>query len=262
MPDMDRGVGTILHRARDRRKIELTEVEGATRIRLRYLSAIENEEWDVLPGGVYTRGFIRTYASFLGLDGERLVEDYRASVERWHRTPGDQARGTESSGGGGRGSGRLRLPLAILVVLAVIAVAVIAVVAIPDGDGGKLGSSPGSSSQRRAQGAKQATPEPKAPPPASEPGVSVRLTASAEVWVCVLNANGKALVDGQILQAGAEEGPFRSGSFTVSFGNGEVEMKIDGREAEIPATSSPVGYAIDTSGALSELKEAERPTCA
>ncbi len=259
---MDRGVGTILHRARDRRQIELAEVEAATRIRLRYLSAIENEEWDVLPGGVYTRGFIRTYASFLGLDGERLVEDYRTSVERWHRTPAEQGRGGDPSAGGGGGSGSLRVPLVALVVLAVVAVAVIAVVAIPGGGGGEGGGSRGSSSQRQTQGAEQTTAEPKASLPANKPGVSVRLTASAEVWVCVLNAHGKALVDGQILQAGAEEGPFRSGSFTVSFGNGEVEMKIDGREAEIPATSSPVGYAIDTSGELSELEEAERPTCA
>jgi cytoskeleton protein RodZ len=262
MPGMDRGVGTFLHQARNRRQIELSEVEAATRIRLRYLSAIENEEWDVLPGGVYTRGFIRTYASFLGLDGERLVEDYRASVERWHRAPGEQARGADSPAGGLTGSGRLRLPLTALVVLAVIALAVVAVVAIPGG-GGEGGGSSSSSSQRRSQGAKQTATAPKASPTTSgRPGVSVRLTASAEVWVCVLNAQGKALVDGQILQAGAEEGPFHSGSFTVSFGNGEVEMRIDGREAEIPATSSPVGYAIGTSGQLSELEEAERPTCA
>src|SRR3954463_6639336 len=78
---MDGGVGTILREARSRRKVELSEVEAATRIRLRYLKAIEAEEWDVLPGGVYTRGFIRTYANFLGLDGDRLVDDYRASVE-------------------------------------------------------------------------------------------------------------------------------------------------------------------------------------
>ena len=77
----------------------------------------------------------------------------------------------------------------------------------------------------------------------------------------MLDAAGKALVDGQILEAGAEEGPFRSGSFTVSFGNGEVSMLIDGREAEIPATSSPIGYAIDSSGSLTELGETERPTC-
>jgi hypothetical protein len=156
----------------------------------------------------------------------------------------------------------LRLPLVALVVVAVVAIAVIAVVAIPDGGGGKGGGSSESSPQRQARGAEQTTSEPKASLPVGRPGVSMRLTASAEVWVCVLNAHGKALVDGQILQAGVEEGPFRSGSFTVSFGNGEVEMKIDGREAEIPATSSPVGYAIDASGQLSQLEEAERPTCA
>src|SRR5436305_14483403 len=102
---MDSGVGTILREARNRRKVELSEVEAATRIRFRYLRAIEDEEWDVLPGGVYTRGFIRTYASFLGLDGDRLVGDYRESVEPWHRgddapqpQPGD---GAASRGGPG-----------------------------------------------------------------------------------------------------------------------------------------------------------------
>ncbi len=78
---MDGRIGSVFREARNRRKIDLSEVEAATRIRVRYLRAIENEEWDVLPGGVYTRGFIRTYAAFLGLDGERLAEDYRRSVE-------------------------------------------------------------------------------------------------------------------------------------------------------------------------------------
>jgi cytoskeleton protein RodZ len=259
---MDRGVGTILHQARNRREIELSEVETATRIRLRYLGAIENEEWDVLPGGVYTRGFIRTYASFLGLDGERLVEDYRASVERWHRAPGEQGGSGEPPTGGRAPSGRLRLPLAAPVVLAVIAVAVVAVVAIPDGGGGEGGGSSGPASPRPSAGTEPERTESQSQPAAVKPGVSVQLTASAEVWVCLLNSRDNALVDGQILQAGAEEGPFRSGSFTVSFGNGEVEMRIDGREADIPATSSPVGYAIDPSGSLTELEEAERPTCA
>lgn len=257
---MERGVGTILHRARNRREIELAEVEAATRIRLRYLSAIENEEWDVLPGGVYTRGFIRTYASFLGLDGERLVEDYRASVERWHRTAGEQPRSDPSSGS--MATGRLRLPLAALVILAVIAVAVVAVVAIPDGGGGDGGGPVGPAAKRKTAGSAPEKPAAESPPVGLQPGVSVRLTAAAEVWVCMLNARGNALVDGQILQAGAEAGPFRSGSFTVSFGNGEVAMKIDGRKAAIPATSSPVGYAIDPSGKLTELEETERPTCA
>src|SRR3954447_12040612 len=130
---MDGGVGSILREARNRRKVELSEVEAATRIRFRYLRAIEDEEWDVLPGGVYTRGFIRTYASFLGLDGDRLVSDYRESVEPWHRS----AEAAQLQPGSGDASGGPRsLALASLVVIAVIAVAVIAIVAIPGGGGG------------------------------------------------------------------------------------------------------------------------------
>lgn len=251
---MDSGVGTILRTARNRRKVELSEVEAATRIRLRYLRAIEDEEWDVLPGGFYTRGFIRTYAAFLGLDGERLVADYRGSVERWQRPPAEQI---QSQPGAGVIAGRrLGIPIASLIVIAVIAVAVIAIVAIPSGGGG--GGSPAikSSGAVTKDGA-----EPKERPAPPKSGVSVRLAASAEVWVCVLDGGGRALVNGLILEAGGEEGPFHSGSFTVSFGNGEVTMLIDGREAEIPATSSPIGYAIDSSGGLTKLDEAERPTC-
>lgn len=250
---MDSGVGTILREARNRRKVELSEIEAATKIRFRYLRAIEDEEWDVLPGGAYTRGFIRTYASFLGLDGDRLVSDYRQSVEPWHRA----ADAPQSPGSGGTPSGPRGVALAGLAVVAVIAVAVVAIVAIPSGGG--VESNP---NRHRRDVTRKTKPEAKAPLAQVKKGVTVELAANAEVWACVLNAKGKALVDGLILEAGAKEGPFHSGSFTVSFGNGEVKMLIDGREAEIPATSSPVGYAIDSAGKLTKLGEAERPTCA
>jgi hypothetical protein len=252
---MDSGVGTILREARNRHKVELSEVEAATRIRFRYLRAIEDEEWDVLPGGVYTRGFIRTYATFLGLDGDRLVGDYRESVEPWHRTVDAPPQSQPASGG--TPSGSWGVALAGLAVVAVIAVAVIAIVAFPGGEGG--GSGP---HRDRRQVARRPRPEAKPPPLPAKTGVTVRLAASAEVWTCLLDAKGKPLVDGLILESGAEKGPFHSGSFTVSFGNGEVKMLIDGREAEIPATSSPIGYAIDSAGKLTKLEEAERPTCA
>ena len=250
---MDSGVGTILRAARNRRKVELSEVEAATRIRFRYLRAIEDEEWDVLPGGVYTRGFIRTYASFLGLDGDRLVDDYRESVEPWHRS-GDEPQPQPVAGG--TPSGPRSVVIAALVVVAVIAVAVVAIVAIPSGGGGASG--PGHHRHELAREAESTKP----PPAPVKTGVTVELAASAEVWACLLDAEGKPLVDGLILEAGAREGPFHSGSFTVSFGNGEVKMLIDGREAEIPATSSPIGYAIDSAGKLTKLGESERPTCA
>jgi cytoskeleton protein RodZ len=259
---MEQGVGTILHQARNRRDIGLPEVEAATRIRLRYLRAIENEEWDVLPGGVYTRGFIRTYAAFLGLDGERLAEDYRQHVEGWSRGPGEQGR--QANGGPAprpiRDGSLLPRPVGIaLAIAAVLALGTVAVLAIPAGDDGGGGEATGGSAAKRA--ATPPVPGAAKPEPAESAGLSMRLAADAEVWVCVLDARGKVLVDGRILEAGAEEGPFHSGSFTVSFGNGEVSMLIDGREADIAETASPIGYAIDSSGSLDELSEAERPTC-
>jgi len=257
---MANGVGSTLREARKRREIELAAVEEATRIRPRFLRAIENEEWDVLPGGVYTRGFIRTYAAFLGLDGERLAEDYRREVEGagGGREPRVE---NASAGSGAAASPRRSVGWAggILAVAAVVLIAVLAIVALPDGGGGgpEVARQPSHGAGGTGAQARQA---PTTKPQPSD--VSLRLTANAEVWVCLLAASGTHLVNGQILEAGAEEGPFHSGSFTVSFGNGEVSMLIDGKEVEIPATSSPIGYSVDSSGALTRLSEAERPTCA
>jgi cytoskeleton protein RodZ len=256
-------IGTILREARNRREIELGQVEAATRIRLRFLRAIEREEWDVLPGGVYTRGFIRTYASFLGLDGQRLAEDYRRDVEGGS---GDRPAPADGSSAASAGTGdpsgrRLQLPRAgWIAVPAVVLVAALAIVLLPDGGSGGGGFTqrpPGNAGvEPGGKGEQGSSRQP------DRQGVSVQLAASAEVWVCMLDAKDRHLVDGQILEAGTKEGPFRSGSFTLSFGNGEISILIDGKQADIPATSSPIGFSIDASGHLTELSEAQRPTCA
>ena len=92
-------------------------------------------------------------------------------------------------------------------------------------------------------------------------GVAVRIAATAEVWTCVLDAAAKPLVDGQILAEGEEAGPFRSKGFELAFGNGSVTMFVDGKRADIPPSSSPVGYSIDSKGELVALEEGERPSC-
>jgi len=252
---MERRTGAILREARTRRGIELSEVEAVTRIRLGYLRAIEEENWDALPGGVYTRGFIRTYASFLGLDGDRLAGEYRETVEAGYGSgPEPPVTPTRRSP---RRRERATSRLGWVAVAGVILVGAIAVVAMPDGGGGgEEGGLPGR--DRPAPATEESRPRPRP----SAAAVSVRLLATAEVWVCLLSGGGRHLVDGLVLEAGAEAGPFRSGSFTVSFGNGEVSMLVDGQEAEIPATSSPIGYSIDAAGQLTRLAEAERPTCA
>ena len=252
---MDTGIGATLREARNRRKLGLSEVEDATKIRLRYLRAMENEEWDVLPGGPYTRSFIRTYASFLGLDGERLVDDFRRDEE------GTPAGGQELRAEPPAASPRLRArrprlsTRALTAIVTIGLVAALVAIGLSTGGGSTVAPAP-TREQQGAFHARAVVPIVRRPP-----GVSLRLAADAEVWVCLLDASGKRLIDGQILGAGAQAGPFHSGSFTVSFGNGEVSMKIDGQTAKIPATSSPVGYSIDSSGKLEQLSESERPTC-
>jgi cytoskeleton protein RodZ len=256
-------IGTTLRETRIRRRVDLAEVEAATKIRVRYLRALENEEWDVLPGGAYTRSFIRTYANYLGLDGERLADEFRRTVgdpvgERYPRAepaPAPPRRAPAASGGGprlhvSRGALAALISIGLIVLLIGIGLA-------GDGDGGSEGEDSPSIGGRQGGG----KPDGAAGGRTEPRRVSVRLTALAEVWVCLLDAKGTELVDGQILPAGAEEGPFRSGRFTVSFGNGEVEMEVNGAQAEIEDTPNPVGYVISRGGRLQPLSEAERPTC-
>jgi Helix-turn-helix domain/RodZ C-terminal domain len=69
-------IGSSLREARSRRGLELVEVEAATMIRTRYLEALEEERFELLPAGPYARSFLREYADFLGLDGEIFVGEY------------------------------------------------------------------------------------------------------------------------------------------------------------------------------------------
>jgi cytoskeletal protein RodZ len=68
--------GEHLRREREMRGVSLEEISAATRIGTRFLQAIENDQWDQLPGGVFNRGFIRSIARFLGLDEDSLVAEY------------------------------------------------------------------------------------------------------------------------------------------------------------------------------------------
>lgn len=68
--------GERLKRERELREVAPNEIVVATRISLRFLEALENEDWDKLPGGVFNRGFVRAIARYLGLDEENLLAEY------------------------------------------------------------------------------------------------------------------------------------------------------------------------------------------
>jgi cytoskeletal protein RodZ len=68
--------GEHLRREREMRGVSLDEIASATRIQVRFLEAIEREQWDKLPGGVFNRGFVRSVAKYLGLDEEAILGEY------------------------------------------------------------------------------------------------------------------------------------------------------------------------------------------
>lgn len=70
--------GEILRAEREKRGLSLTEVEAATKIRAKYLEALENDDYQEIPGEIYRIGFLRNYARYLGLDSDALVESYKS----------------------------------------------------------------------------------------------------------------------------------------------------------------------------------------
>jgi cytoskeletal protein RodZ len=71
-------IGGSLREARLKRGLTPADVQKAIRIRDRYLQALEEECWELLPGDAYVKGFLRTYADYLGLDGSLYVEEYNS----------------------------------------------------------------------------------------------------------------------------------------------------------------------------------------
>src|SRR3954470_3967153 len=71
-------IGTSLREARVRQGVDLLEAERATKIRGKYLRALEDEEFETLPAQTYVKGFLRNYAEYLGLDGQLYVDEYNS----------------------------------------------------------------------------------------------------------------------------------------------------------------------------------------
>ncbi|MGQ9556827.1 MAG: helix-turn-helix domain-containing protein [Desulfurispora sp.] len=88
-------VGLKLRQARERLGLSLEDAENATKIRRKYLEALENEAYQQLPGTVYARGFLRNYARYLGLPGEEMVQEMDRSLAPTG-LPGEQSGAREA----------------------------------------------------------------------------------------------------------------------------------------------------------------------
>jgi len=265
-------IGETLRDARMRARIDVSEIEAKTKIRAKYLRALENEEWGLLPGPTFVKSFLRTYAQALGLDGKALVEEYRLSHER----PSDAAlepivsrpdRAGRARAGGGRaggGSGPSRGYLAIVGVVVVLIVLLIV------GLIGKGGGSSSSSQSARRSSSKSIKKTPKShagthakgAPGARSQGsiVALSLHATAPVYVCLIGDNGRKRIAGEELQPGTTTSTYHAHRFLITLGNSSVKMFVDGHERPVASSSQAIGYSITTAG-RTRLKLGSLPTC-
>jgi hypothetical protein len=243
-----------------RARIDISEIEAQTKIRAKYLRALENEEWDLLPGPTYVKSFLRTCADALGLDGKRLVEEYKLQHERLS----DVELQPIAPPGQRRIAGDRRSSTWRRVWMGVVVVAVLVGALYFLGRGGGDDETPTTavttttSTQERTTTTKTTPQKEK---PAKPQRVRLQVVPTAEVYVCLESATGERLINGQILSPGGDPQTFRSKRFLIGLGNGSVVLRMNGKAFHVPDTSDPVGYELTTSGAK-QVPESRRPTCA
>jgi hypothetical protein len=250
-------IGATLRDARQRANIDIHQVEAQTKIRAKYLHALENEDWHLLPGTAYVKGFLRTYADALGLDSKLLLEEYKMRYERpaeLEMQPIVPRRPEEA-----RERRSLPREWAIgLVVLAILA----ALFAL-----GKLNNQ---SSNDQTAGQRSPVVPPTTTPaqahvpahakPKPSPFVQLRLVPTGLVYVCLEAAGNRRLIPGVILQPNQPLKTFRSSKFRLTVGNSNLQMKINGKLRTVPPVADGIGYLITKKG-RKVLEPQARPTC-
>ena len=253
-------IGQTLRQARIDRGLELSDVSEETKIRTKYLAAIEDERWEVLPGDPYNRAFLVTYAELLELDPEPLVAEYRRSRGEAEEPAPIPETMLPQRGMLGRAPLGLS-PAALGLALAAVAVlVVVAIVALSGGSEEGGGNAPSRAAGPQQGGGSSTTTSATGQHGAHPAKVSLELRATDSVWVCLIDDRGHQLIDAQTLTPDEARGPFRARAFKVTFGNGAVQISVDDEPVAVPTPSEPFGYRITPKG-VSDLAPAARPTC-
>jgi cytoskeleton protein RodZ len=263
-------IGATLREARMRARIDVSEIEAQTKIRAKYLRALENEEWGLLPGPTFVKSFLRTYAQALGLDGKALVEEYRlhhehpseamlepiVSTPQSRRTPA-RARRSASDTGPSR---------AYMVTVGAIGVVIIALIVLlitggkssksPTGTSGTVAthSAASSRSKRRTGTTRRRAISPSAL-------VALSLKPTGPVYVCLIGDDGRKLIPGVDLQPGESTPTYHAKRFEITLGNNSVTMYVDGIPRIVAPSSQAIGYSITKAYGRRPLAARQLPTC-
>jgi Helix-turn-helix domain len=186
-------IGISLREARMRQGVDLLEAEQSTKIRSKYLRALEDERFELLPAQTYVKGFLRSYAEYLGLDGQLYVDEYNSRYAAGEEEAPLRSRGSSQSPAHRRVESSVLL-LALAGIAAVTALVVVAARWSGDETQGSSG----------AGGLPITRSSPATPPPAArarKTWIKLDLTAKrgdSHVTVYRNRYGGKLLYDGTI----------------------------------------------------------------
>ena len=215
-----------------RQRLDIADVEDRTKIRAKYLRALENEEFGMLPGPTFVKTFLRTYAEMLGLDPHVLVEEYRAGFERADEM--EQPFGPPAVAGRDRRHGPRMGPgsLVLLVLVGIVAVLVAIGLASDDDGGADQASAPETTRS-------ETTPKPE-PKPARPRRVSLRVTPATPTYVCVDHGAGTPVVFENTIDSPQT---FRGKRVRVNLGKRDVRLRMNGKPVKVTPGPDPVGFA-------------------
>jgi cytoskeleton protein RodZ len=242
-------IGETLREARMRQRLDIADVEQRTKIRAKYLRALENEEFGMLPGPTFVKTFLRTYAEQLGLDPHVLVEEYRANYEREDELelqplgpPSVSARDRQRRSRLGPGV------LALLVVVGVVAV-LVAIGLASDEDGGEGDQAATSETARQRTAQKEKA---KPPPPTR---VVLRIVPATPTYVCIDRGLGTPVIFENTIEDAQR---FRGKRLRINLGKRDVRLWMNGKRVEVTPGPDPVGFAF-TPRRVRELPNGQRP---
>jgi cytoskeleton protein RodZ len=251
-------IGDSLREARMRQHLDIADVESKTKIRAKYLRALENEEFGMLPGPTFVKTFLRTYAEALGLDPQVLVEEYRTTYEPREEAEhlqqlGPTAVARDRRRGGGIGPPPPR-PWVLIGLAAVTVVGVLLVIGLLSGDDNGGGGSSGKATTTTTTTKPKKKQKPKTT--TAPKTVTLRIVPANEVYVCIDSGAGTAITFNGILDAPRT---FHGGQrLRVNLGKTDLQLTVNGKAVPIEPSPEPVGFAFTPSSTKS-LPLGQRP---
>jgi cytoskeleton protein RodZ len=236
-------IGERLREARMRQKIDIAEVESATKIRAKYLRALENEEFGLLPGTTFVKTFMRTYAEYLGLDAQLLIEEYRVDYEprgetdlqpmvsRPSRRDQERRRPRPSRGPPGPGTA--------IVVMVVVVLAIFAILGLTGGGNNNPsgGKSAGTTNQSKKKQGKSKRKHAAKPKPKS---VRLRIVPTAPTYLCVDRGVGTPILFNNTT---ALPHTFKAKRLRVNIGiAANVKVSANGKRVRLSSAATAIGY--------------------